>query len=258
MGTDDENDTDVVNKATTALLDTTRDMLTKIIKFSVLRCRRDHLWNLLFTSRPTSSEPASKDRKDGSRDITMSIHELKELLSHVHIEKLDSATKSLREMFESSNVKSPPGREENSQLDFLEWQNRLINILQDKYWKNHRLISSDNGQFKHLIILNHEETENDVERPITSRQMVETKHLSPIGGKEGLINSYFTLMVFDQSSGKITCSLVSKDRRIFSDSTSITNSSSDAVNTLNQEVEKLSSKMIVSAGCFNVWKGLFK
>jgi hypothetical protein len=88
--------------------------------------------------------------------------------------------------------------------------------------------------------------------------MVESKHFSSVGGNEGLISSYFTLMVFDKSSGKITCSLVSKERRIFSDSASVTNASSDAVNTLSEEVAKLSSKMIVSAGCFNVWKGLFK
>ena len=88
--------------------------------------------------------------------------------------------------------------------------------------------------------------------------MVESKYLSTLGVNKGLISSYFTLMVFDKSSGKITCSLVSKERGIFSDNASITNASSDAVNTLNEEVAKLSSKMIVSAGCFNVWKGLFK
>jgi hypothetical protein len=148
FSTADENDREVVEMATTALLDTTRDMLTKIIQFAVLRCRRDHLWNLLFTNLPMSSELASKDKKEKRKDTTMSIHELKELLSHVHIEKLDSATQCLKEMAESSKVKPLPDEEVNSQLKFIEWQNRLITVLQEKYSENHRLISSDNGQFK--------------------------------------------------------------------------------------------------------------
>ena len=69
--------------------------------------------------------------------------------------------------------------------------------------------------------------------------------------------SYFTLMIFDTSSGKITCSLVSKEPRIMSPE-GAANLTSDAINTLNDEVAKLSSKMVVSAGVFNVWKGLFK
>ena len=68
--------------------------------------------------------------------------------------------------------------------------------------------------------------------------------------------SSFTLMVFDMSSGKITCSLVSKDRGISSDNSSI--NTTDAVSYLTEEVSKLASKKIVSAGLFNVWKGLFK
>ena len=109
-----------------------------------------------------------------------------------------------------------------------------------------------------MIILNQEESDNDGDCPTTSSKMVESKHFTHTDVTEGLLSSYFTLMVFDKSSGKITCSLVSKERRIISDSASITNASSDAVNTLHEEVAKLSSKMIVSAGCFNVWKGLFK
>ena len=68
--------------------------------------------------------------------------------------------------------------------------------------------------------------------------------------------SSFTLMVFDMSSGKITCSLVSKDRGISPDNSSI--NTTDAVSYLTEEVAKLASKKIVSAGLFNVWKGLFK
>ena len=69
--------------------------------------------------------------------------------------------------------------------------------------------------------------------------------------------SYFTLMVFDTSSGKITCSIVSKEPGMISPE-GTANLTSDAINTLNDEVAKLSSKMVVSAGVFNVWKGLFK
>ena len=68
--------------------------------------------------------------------------------------------------------------------------------------------------------------------------------------------SSFTLMVFDMSSGKITCSLVSKDRGISPDNSSI--NTKDAVSYLTEEIAKLASKKIVSAGLFNVWKGLFK
>ena len=68
--------------------------------------------------------------------------------------------------------------------------------------------------------------------------------------------SYFTLMVFDMSSGKVTCSLVSKDRGISPDNSSI--NTTDAVSYLTDEVAKLASKKIVSSGLFNVWKGLFK
>ena len=69
--------------------------------------------------------------------------------------------------------------------------------------------------------------------------------------------SYFTLIVFDTSSGKITCSLVSKEPELFSEGAAM-NLSSEAVTTLDEEVAKLSTKMVVSAGVFNVWKGLFK
>ena len=64
FSTNDENDTDIVEMATTALVDTTGDMLTKIVQFAALRCRRDHLWNLLFTNLPSSSEAAGKEKKE--------------------------------------------------------------------------------------------------------------------------------------------------------------------------------------------------
>ena len=100
-----------------------------------------------------------------------------------------------------------------------------------------------------MIILN-QENETLIRNASTNRLS------SPAIG-HGSTTSYFTLMVFDTSSGKITCSLVSKEPGLFSpaDPSSIT---SDAINTLTEEVAKLSTKMVVSAGVFNVWKGLFK
>ena len=107
-----------------------------------------------------------------------------------------------------------------------------------------------------MIILNREGDE-DFRCSNASIKTSESKFSSPSVGNYRSSNSYFTLMVFDKESGKITCSLVSKDRGVVSDSVAV-NVASDTVNTLNEEVAKLASKMIVSAGCFNVWKGLFK
>ena len=64
-------------------------------------------------------------------------------------------------------------------------------------------------------------------------------------------------MVFDKSSGKITCSLISKDTGLSQD-TFASHITSDPINTLDEEIAKLSTTTIVSAGMFNVWKGLFK
>ena len=50
---------------------------------------------------------------------------------------------------------------------------------------------------------------------------------------------------------------MSKEPELFSDGAAM-NLSSEAVATLDEEVAKLSTKMVVSAGVFNVWKGLFK
>ena len=144
----DENDRNVMEKVLHALLDTTRDMLTKILKFAALRCRRDHLWGLLFQKLPGSFEERHKDASEEKRCEEMTIHDLKELLGHVHIEKLDIATKSLKELAESSNVTSLQENISDSSSKMTEWQNRLIRVFQEKYWQNHRLISSDNGQFQ--------------------------------------------------------------------------------------------------------------
>ena len=107
-----------------------------------------------------------------------------------------------------------------------------------------------------MIILNEaveEERHSNAAQIATQRRYSSTVSCSSSGSMSGS----FTLIVFDMKSGKITCSLVSKDQGSSSDGIS-TNLSSDAVKSLNEEMSKLVSKSIVSAGCFNVWKGLFK
>ena len=85
----------------------------------------------------------------------------------------------------------------------------------------------------------------------------EARKLGPFAGSTRSLNACFTLIVFDIRSGKISCSLVSKERGPSSESSTPT-IASDVVNSLNEEMSLLASKNIVSAGCFNVWKGLFK
>ena len=131
-----------------ALLDTTKDMLIQILQFAALRCRRDHLWSMLFIDLPESTEEKENETQEPDKNGTMSILELKELLSHVHIEKLDIATRGLKELSESSNVKPIPAELTDNLNNIQEWQTRLISVLKKKYWRRHRLISSDNGQFK--------------------------------------------------------------------------------------------------------------
>ena len=125
-------------------------MLVKVIKFAALRCRRDQLWHLLFMPLRKSSEVSDKDKKEDSKRNIITIHELKELLSHVHIKKLEHATQNLKELAESSNVKPIPDQAEVSLDKAREWQNGLLKVLQEKYGKNCRVISSDNGPFKVL------------------------------------------------------------------------------------------------------------
>ena len=85
----------------------------------------------------------------------------------------------------------------------------------------------------------------------------EVRKLGHFGGSTKFLNACFTLIVFDIRSGKISCSLVSKERGTSSESSTPT-IASDVINSLNEEMSLLASKNIVSAGCFNVWKGLFK
>ena len=126
------------------LLDTTKNMLDQVLKFASLRCRRDHLWNMLFKNLPDSA----KDNANSTVKNTMSILELKELLGHVQIQKLDVATRSLKEMSESSNVSPMPTELEDNVRNIQEWQTRLIGVLKEKYCHCHRHISSDNEQFQ--------------------------------------------------------------------------------------------------------------
>ena len=130
-----------------ALSEEIQSMLKSVVKFAALRCRRDQLWELLFMPIRKSSEQNNKDKKEESK-IGISIHELKELLSHVHIRKLEHATKDLKDLAESSNAKPLPDQSEINVNKAKEWQNGLIKILQEKYSNNCRLISSDNGPFK--------------------------------------------------------------------------------------------------------------
>ena len=131
-----------------ALSEEIQSMLKHVVKFAALRCRRDQLWELLFMPLRKASEVNNKDKKEESKTRTISIHELKELLSHVHIRKLENATKDLKELAESSNAKPLPDQSEINANKAKEWQNGLIEILQEKYNNNCRLISSDNGPFK--------------------------------------------------------------------------------------------------------------
>ena len=125
-----------------------RCMLVKVVKFAALRCRRDQLWHLLFMPLRKTSEVNDKDKKEDHKRNSISIHELGELLSHVHIKKLEQATQNLKELAESSNVKPVPDQAEVNLTKAREWQNGLIKILQDKYGQNCRVVTSDNGPFK--------------------------------------------------------------------------------------------------------------
>ena len=118
------------------------------------------------------------------------------------------------------------------------------------HWLNtNTRISSD---FQHLVILN-----QGNETSMSNRAEATPSRFSSPSINSTPTTSYFTLIVFDTSSGKITCSLVSKEPELFSEGAAM-NLSSEAVTTLDEEVAKLSTKMVVSAGVFNVWKGLFK
>ena len=69
----------------------------------------------------------------------ITIHELKELLSHVHIKKLEHATQNLKELAESSNVKPIPDQAEVNLVKARDWQNGLLKVLQEKFrWKSFR------------------------------------------------------------------------------------------------------------------------
>ena len=134
--------------AMNTLIATTNEMLIQILQFAALRCRRDHLWSMLFKYSPESTKGKDNDTEESLRNGTMSILEFKELLSHVHIEKLDIATRGLKELSESSNVVPIPAELTDNLSNIQEWQKRLISVLKKKYWWRHRLLSSDNGQYK--------------------------------------------------------------------------------------------------------------
>ena len=146
FSTDTENDKPIIELAMNVLLDTTKNMLDQVLKFASLRCRRDHLWNMLFKNLPDSAK--AKDNANSTVKNTMSILELKELLGHVQIQKLDVATRSLKEMSESSNVSPMPTELEDNVRNIQEWQTRLIGVLKEKYCHCHRHMSSDNEQFQ--------------------------------------------------------------------------------------------------------------
>ena len=148
FSTEKINDRKVMEIATKTLSEEIQCMLRRVVKFATLRCRRDQLWELLFIPLRKTSEASDKDKKEGSKSNTISIHELKELLSHVHIKKLEHATKDLKELAESSHVKPVPDQSEVSSNKAKEWQNDLIKVLQEKYCQNCRLVSSENGPFK--------------------------------------------------------------------------------------------------------------
>ena len=131
-----------------ALSEEIQSMLKNVVKFAALRSRRDQLWELLFMPIRKASEQNNKAKKEESKNGIISLHELKELLSHVHIRKLENATKDLKELAESSNAKPLPDQSEINANKAKEWQNGLIKILQEKYTYNCRLIASDNGPFK--------------------------------------------------------------------------------------------------------------
>ena len=151
MGTfsiDDKNDPMILQKSLSLLIGTTKETLTQILQFAALRCRRDHLWNMVLKD---VAIPAQTERKaeEGNKDDRMSIVQLKELLSHVYIEKLDVANQCLKELSESSNVGPiPTGAADYSIKIPEEWQNRLICVLREKYLCRHRLFASEDGQFK--------------------------------------------------------------------------------------------------------------
>lgn len=148
FSTEKVNDRKIMEIATKTLSEEIQCMLRRIVNFATLRCRRDQLWELLFIPLRKTSEASDKDKKDGLKSNTISIHELKELLSHVHIKKLEHATKDLKELADSSNVKPLPDHAEVSFIKAKEWQNDLIKVLQEKYCQNCRLVSSENGPFK--------------------------------------------------------------------------------------------------------------
>ena len=137
----------VVEKATGVLLETTVDMLKTILQFASKRCRRDYLWDLIFNTTPCLSKRNGGEEKD-STNTTMTMSELKELLSHVHIDKLEDATQNLKELADSYKASPVPNDQTDWTSTILEWQHHLIKILQEKYWQSHCLISSENHQFQ--------------------------------------------------------------------------------------------------------------
>ena len=137
-----------VAKATGVLLETTVDMLKTIFQFASKRCRRDYLWDLIFNTTPCVSKRNGVDEGKDSTNTTMTMNELKELLSHVHIDKLEDATQNLKELADSYKSSPVPNNQTDWTSTILEWQHHLIKILQEKYWQNHCLISSENHQFQ--------------------------------------------------------------------------------------------------------------
>ena len=145
---DEYNEKIVVEKATGVLLETTVDMLKTIFQFASKRCRRDYLWDLIFNTTPCVSKRNGVDERKDSTNTTMTMNELKELLSHVHIDKLEDATQNLKELADSYKASPVPNNQTDWTSTILEWQHHLIKILQEKYWQNHCLISSENHQFQ--------------------------------------------------------------------------------------------------------------
>ena len=146
----DKNDSPILQKSLNVLMVATKETLTQILQFAALRCRRDHLWNMVLKD---VAIPAQTERKalagEGNKDDRMSIVQLKELLSHVYIEKLDVANQCLKELSESSNVGQISTGAADSPIKIPEeWQNRLICVLREKYLGRHRLFASEDGQFK--------------------------------------------------------------------------------------------------------------
>ena len=145
---DEYNEKIVVEKATGVLLETTVDMLKTIFQFASKRCRRDYLWDLIFKPTPCVSKRNGGDQEKDLPNTTMTMNELKELLSHVHIDKLEDATQNLKELADSHKASPVPNNQTDWTSTILEWQHHLIKILQEKYLQNHCLISSENHQFQ--------------------------------------------------------------------------------------------------------------